>query len=165
MAAPAFAASPVTQEYRLKAAFLYRFPQFVEWPARALDGRATVDLCVVAPNPFGAVLDELVEGETLGGRVLRVRQLDGGAQAPSCHVVFLPGDAAVRRIVLRQVATVPVLTVSDSPQFLNEGGIIQLSVVDNRVRFEINASAADRAGLRLSSQLLRLALNVRRGPS
>lgn len=164
-ALPTAQAQTVSDEYRLKAAFIYRFPQFVDWPARALDGRRTIDLCVLAPNPFGSVLNELVDGETLGGRALVVRQVDSPALFDTCQLLFLPGASLARRAVLQRVESLPVLTVSDAPRFLEEGGIVQLRLVDNRVRFDINASAANRAGLRLSSQLLRLAVNVRGGPS
>lgn len=158
-------AQNVPDEYRLKAAFVYRFPQFVDWPSRALDGRNTIDLCVLAPSPFGSVLQELADGETLGGRALMVRQFDSAGPIDTCHLLFLPNASRVRRAVLQHVANLPILTVGDAPGFLDEGGIVQLRLVDKRVRFEINASAADRAGLRLSSQLLRLAVNIRGGPS
>jgi hypothetical protein len=151
-------------EYRLKAAFLYRFPQFVEWPAQATEGKATLDVCVVGPNPFGNVLEELVEGEQLEGRTLKVRRPDGDAFA-DCHILYLPAAYGRRREILRQLAGVPVLTVSDAPTFLDEGGMIQLFLRDNRLRFNINASATDRASIRLSAQLLRLAQTVRRGQS
>jgi hypothetical protein len=119
---------------------------------------------VHGPNPFGTMLDELVQGEAIGGRRLSVRRVDSSG-LESCHVLYLSAAAADRAAVLQKVGARPVLTVSDAPHFLDEGGIIQLRVVDRRVRFEIDSAAASRANLRLSSQLLRLALAVRRGPS
>ncbi|HXW03777.1 MAG TPA: YfiR family protein [Vicinamibacterales bacterium] len=165
-AVPTPAAQHIADEYRVKAAFVFRFPQFVEWPPASLAGRKSLDLCVLGPNPFGKVLDELVQGETLDGRTLLVRHLTAGAAATGCHVLYLAdGPATPRRPILQRVATAPVLTISDAPAFLDEGGIIQLRVVGNRVRFDINAEAARQAGLRLSSQVLRLAITVRGGPS
>jgi len=158
-------AQPIADEYRLKAAFLYKFAQFTEWPAPALDGRKTIELCVLEPNPFGRVLAELVEGESLAGRPLQVRRLDRGATPETCHVLFLPARAPERRDLLKRVAAKPVLTVSDAANFLDEGGIVQLRVVADRTRFDISAAAAEKAQLRLSSQLLRLAMHVRGGPS
>jgi hypothetical protein len=152
-------------EYRLKAAFIYRFPQFVDWPLNVLDGRRAIELCVLAPNPFGAVLQELVAGDTLRGRLLVVRHIEDEESIDACHVLFLPTASRTRRAVLQQVAGLPILTVGDAPSFLDEGGIVQLRLIDNRVRFEIDASAAGRAGLRLSSQLLRLAVRVRGVPT
>lgn len=157
-------AQSVSDEYRLKAAFLSRFPQFVEWPAPALDGRPTIDLCLIDPHPFGRVLADLVRGEQLGGRTLTVRQVAANAVA-DCQLLYLPEELPSRKTVLKQVGQVPVLTVSDAPRFLDEGGIVQLTIVDKRVRFEIDADAAQRAGLRLSAQLLRLAVQVRGGRS
>jgi hypothetical protein len=150
---------PASSEHRLKAAFVYRFPQFVEWPANVLDQRATLDICVASPNPFGSTLEDLVAGETLNGRRLAVRQVDRRDTMDGCRVLYVPGDSA--EAALARVADRPVLTVGESPRFLDEGGVILLRLVDRRVRFEVNAIAAERAGLRLSSQLLRLALSVR----
>jgi hypothetical protein len=158
------AAQDASDEYRLKAGFLYRFPQFVEWPAHVIEGRATVDICVVGPNPFGDVLEELVEGEHLDGRGLRVRHPEGN-QFDDCHILYLPRTQARRREILRRLTEAPVLTVSDAPTFLDEGGMIQLFLRDNRLRFSINAAATERARIRLSAQLLRLAQTVRRRPS
>jgi hypothetical protein len=158
---PVVVAQATTDEYRLKAAFLYRFPQFVEWPSQAVENRPTVDLCVAEPNPFGTTIDDLVRGESLDGRPLVVRRVDG-SNVSGCHVLYLPSEFRARRMTLQRIETSPVLTVSDAPEFLDEGGIVQLRLLDNRVRFQINAGAADRAGLRLSAQLLRLALDVRR---
>jgi len=153
------ATGDVTNEARVKAAFLVKFPQFVEWPAAALEGRRTVDLCVLGPVPFGSVLDELTAGEKLDGRPFAVRRVDATA-VRSCQVLFLSEATGARESVLRALATVPVLTVSDAPRFLDEGGIIQLHVVAGRVRFNISVSAATRAGLRLNAQLLQLADRV-----
>lgn len=136
-------------------------PQFVEWPAAALDGRQTVDVCVAAPNPFGADLEELVAGETLGDRKVLVRHLDGDEDLPGCHVLVVSGPAGARHALLQRVAARPILTVGDDPRFLDAGGIVRLRLVDGRMRFDVNAHAARRAGLRISSQLLQLALTVR----
>jgi hypothetical protein len=156
---PLAAQTDPASEDRLKAAFVYRFPQFVEWPAGALDGRETLDICVVGPNPFGSTLDELVAGESLNGRRLAVRHLTVAQPIDGCRVLYVAGEN--RRPLLSRVADQPILTVGDSSTFLDDGGIIRLTLVDRRVRFEVNALAAERARLRLSSQLLRLATLVR----
>jgi len=158
---PALGAQHAFEETRLKAAFVFQFPQWTEWPARALDGRSTLEYCVWPPNPFGPVLRDLVAGELIGGRQLLVRELTPTASLASCHVLFVPGPAG--RSLLDRVAGQPVLTVGDSPRFLDEGGIIQLVRVGNNLRFQISTAAAQRAGLRLSSHLLGLAENLRRG--
>lgn len=151
-----------SEEYRLKAAFVYRLPQFVEWPAPALDGHESITICVLRPNPFGAVLRELIAGETLNSRPLAIRDINSPSAITGCHVVFVPGPRnPAGKAVLHAIGDHPVLTVGESPGFLDDGGVIRLQVIDRRVRFEVNATAAERVGLRLSSQLLRLAVRVR----
>jgi hypothetical protein len=94
-----------------------------------------------------------------------VRELPKDAPIDSCQVLFLPESSPSRRAVLQRVSRLPILTVGDSSTFLDEGGIVQLRLIDSRIRFDISVPAADRVGLRLSSQLLRLAVTVRGGPS
>ena len=160
--APVGRAQDVSEEYRLKAAFVFRFAQFVDWPAAALDGRPSVEYCVWSPNPFGPVLQELLVGEKLAGRPLGVREVSTPTQISTCHVLFLRGDAPVPSVIAR-IGQQPILTVGESPRFLDEGGIIQLIRADSRIRFNVNLAAARQAGLRLSSHLLRLAAAVRGG--
>ncbi|MGH9372166.1 MAG: YfiR family protein [Vicinamibacterales bacterium] len=153
-------------EYRLKAAFVSKFPEFTEWPESALSNRKTLDLCVARPNPFGSSLSDLVVGETVRGRPLVARDVADARAIDTCQLLFVPRlPARARKALLARAATRPILTVGDYPGFLDEGGIVNLRLVDGQVRFEINVAAANRAGVRLSSQLLRLALNVRGGPS
>jgi hypothetical protein len=149
------------EEYRLKAAFVYRFPQFVEWPESALDGHENVTICVTRPNPFGALLHELIAGETLNGRQLVIRDIDRASTLNGCQVLFMPAGTAAVKDVLGSVGNRPILTIGESPRFLEQGGVINLEVVDRRVRFEVSPMAAERVGLKLSSQLLRLAVRVR----
>ncbi|MGE0702862.1 MAG: YfiR family protein [Vicinamibacterales bacterium] len=151
---------PAVDESRLKAAFVFRFPQFVEWPEQAIASRPTLDICITRPNPFGTMLDELVAGETLNGRQLVVRQVGARESPEGCGVLYISGDGATASAHLTRASGQPVLTVGDSPTFIERGGIIRLLMIDRRVRFEIGAAAAERAGLRLSSQLMRLAVAV-----
>jgi hypothetical protein len=161
----AASAQEVTAEYQLKAAFVAKFPEFTEWPDSALDSRTTIDICVARPNPFGKSLSVLVAGEAVRGRQLRVREIDATADLDACLLVFVAAQSALdRKALLTAAQKLSVLTVSDAPSFLDEGGIVNLRLVNGRVRFEINVAVADRVGIRFSSQLLRLALNVRGGP-
>jgi hypothetical protein len=149
-------------ESRLKAAFIAKFPQFVEWPAAAFDGRTTLDVCVAAPDPFGPDLFELVAEETLNGRPIVARRIDRDLEIDGCQVLFLPdrsGSFGAR--LLERAASLPILTVGDDPRFLDQGGIVAFRLVGGRVRFEVNLAAAQRVGLRVSSQLLSLAISVR----
>jgi hypothetical protein len=156
-------AQAASDEYRLKAAFVYRFPQFVEWPAATLQNARTLDLCVLQPNPFESDLERLVNGETLNGRPLRVRVVAGLDALTGCHAVFAGARSEGAAAVLKAVAGRPVLTVGETDRFLDDGGIIALKVVERRVRFEVNATNAQKAGLRINAQLLSLAAAVRGG--
>ena len=152
-------------EYRLKAAFLYRFAEFVEWPPEAWTDRDHVEICALAPAPFAHALREMIGSERLRGRAVAIREIDAGDPIETCHLLFASGGPNLWRPALRRVANLPVLTVGDGDTFLDDGGVIQLRTLDHRVRFEISMSAAQHSRLRLSSQLLRLALEVRGGPS
>ena len=152
-------------EYARKAAVVSKFPHFAEWPQSALRDRRTLDVCVVKPNPFGKALSELIAGERLGDRALNLRYIDGRDRLEGCHVLYVPARPTVdRQALLGRAAGLPILTVGDYASFLDEGGIVRLRMIDGRVRFEVNVAPAGRVGLRLSSQLLQLALNVRGAP-
>ena len=150
-----------TLENKLKAAIVSKFPQFVEWPSAALDGRTTVDVCVVRPDPFGADLDELVADERLGDRKVTVRHVEHEPDLAGCQLLVIAGTLVPHRPLLERAAALPILTVGDDPRFLDAGGVVRLRQVDGRMRFDVNADAARRAGLRISSQLLQLAVTVR----
>ncbi len=152
--------APPVDESQLKAAFVFRFPEFVGWPEQAPASRATIDICITRPNPFGATLNDLVAGETLNGRPLLVREVGLRDPLDQCGVLYISGDDPATNAHLTRVESQPVLTVGDSPTFIDRGGIIRLLMVERRVRFEISAAAAERANLRLSSQLMRLAIAV-----
>jgi len=160
---PPAIAQDVPPEYQLKAAFLYHFPQFVDWPPRVLAPDRPVSICVLSPNPFGRVLDEMADGASIASHPLVVRSVEATGRVDSCQVLFLSGKAPGRDLVLKRVSGLPVLTVSDDDHFLDAGGMIELRVVSNKVRFDVSLAAARSSGLHLSAQLLRLASHVRGG--
>lgn len=154
----------ISAESRLKAAFVTRFPQFVEWPAEVMTPDRPFDLCVLVPNPFGQALQDLVRGELLGTRPITVRTVRPEDDLGRCHLLFLPDGGGRREGVLRRIGGRPILTVSDAPRFLDEGGMVRLRLVSQKMRFDVSTAAASRAGLHISSQLLQLAASVRVGP-
>lgn len=145
-------------EYELKAAFLYNFASFTEWPPGAAPG---MTVCVLGPDPFGPVLDGL-RGKSVQGVPIEVRRLTALSEARGCRILFLgSGEDPAALAALR---TSPVLTVADSRDAARRGVMIGLFVDGGRIGFEVNTGAAGSAGLTLSSKLLRLARQVYAGP-
>jgi len=149
-------------EVAVKAAFLYNFAKFAEWPA--LPSGAPIVVCIVGNDGIAAALVETVRGQNISGHTLEVSRPQGGAGWRACHVLFV-ADAESRRSAagLSGIATLAVLTVSDGKGFAQSGGIIELYVEGGRMRFAINVDAAERSGLHLSSRLLGLAKIIRDG--
>ena len=154
---PAAAAEPA-REYLIKAAFLYNFAKFTEWPAAALPDESSVQVCVLGDDPFGPAL-ESIDGKPIKGRALVVQRITAAEAARGCHVVFVSASEQERLTsVLQALDELPILTIADMPEFTRAGGIITLKTnQQQQVRFEINVAEAKRAGLRLSARLLNLA--------
>jgi hypothetical protein len=148
-------------EYRVKRAFLHNFSRFVTWPETALQYHTEFSLCVIGADPFGTQLDKLT-GKVVHNKPLVVKHLNSLALPDNCHLVFVGKDADVAEILLL-LGEKPVLTVSETAEFIEQGGMIQFVLVDNKVRFKINVSAATNAGLNISSKLLPLAVSIRQG--
>ena len=152
-------------EYQVKAAYLYGFGRFVEWPAEAAtasDGAFV--LCVLGDDPFGRLLDQATEGGQLKNRPVSVRRIGRAEDATECDTLFISASEEGRLArILSVLGRRPVLTVGDSPEFAQRGGMIGFSTEGSRVRFTVNLPAAQDAGLMLQSELLRVAAAVLRG--
>lgn len=141
-------------EYSLKAAVLYNFALFAEWPASV---GPNVTVCVIGEDPFGAELDAL-EGEPVGARTLRVRRLGRLAPLSGCQILFIPRPSMANLPqLLSSIDGMTLLTVADTPGAATQGVAINMGLQDARVVFQINLPAVRRGGLNLSSKLLRLA--------
>lgn len=149
-------------EYEVKAAFLYNFARFVEWPPEGRhDPGAPFVIAIVGRDPFGSVLDETVAGKTVGGRPIEVHRVPRVDEARDAQIVFVsPSERANMAAILKSLERPGVLTVGDTDGFALHGGAINFTVQARRVRFEINPAAAEQAGLKVSSQLLKLATLV-----
>lgn len=146
-------------EYRIKAAFIYNFTQFIMWPDE--DKTSTLELCVYGESPLGEELKGIA-GKKARGRQLTTRLVEGLGDIQTCNVLYISASRQQHvATALAQVAEQPILTVSDLDGFTDSGGIIQFIEEGSRVRFAINKDVADRAGLDISSKLLRLAKIVR----
>jgi hypothetical protein len=131
----------------------------VEWPASAFSGAgAPLVIGILGEDPFGPVLDELVAGRSVQGRPLRLRRLRRVSEATDVHVLYLGfSDPLDIRFAAAELRDHPVLTVADGDRLAEHGAMINLRLRDRRVGFDINLAAAEAAGLKLSSQLLKLA--------
>lgn len=164
LAAPIRAAGQTATATTLKAAFVYNFAKFTEWPSTALASGQRLALCVVGDTAVADALEQTIRGRSHEGHELTVQILTADGPLQSCHVVYVDGrDAARVATVLETLRDQPVFTVGDRKDFAKRGGIAQLILERDRMRFAINVSAAMRAGLTLSSRLLSLATIVRDG--
>ncbi len=152
---------PVSREYLIKAAILFNFAKFASWPESAfISSRAPIHVCVLGEDPFGPSL-ETVHGKQARNRPLTTARIESVEASESCHILFVSkSERANLAKIIDYVANRPILTVADMSRFAEVGGIIALKEVDNRSRIEINLTAAEQAGVRLSSKLLRLADTV-----
>jgi hypothetical protein len=150
-----------TSEYELKAAFLYNFAKFVEWPAGAFsEASAPIVVGVVGDDPFKGSLDS-VEGKSANGHQVSIRRLSASQDLRSCHVLFVSSSERKRLDqIVASLGDASVLTVGEMEGFATNGGMIRLTMEDSKVRFEINAGTARRARLKVSSKLLSLAKRV-----
>ncbi len=156
-AAPVGAGAP--SEHQVKAAFLYNFANFVEWPAGALgaDG-APLKVCVLGEDPFGGALDNAFRDQVVQGHKVQVSRGATLAALGRCHILFLSRSEQARwPELLKELRGAPTLTVADGPPLVQQGGMVNFILEAKRVRFEINRGAAEHAGLRISSKLLALA--------
>lgn len=147
------------RHYQIKAAYLYNFTQFVEWPDSVfLAADVPLVIGVVGEDPFGSYLDGIVTGELVNGHPLSIQRFKPGEEIKDCHILFInfPDiDQAVE--IIARAKGQSILTVSDMPGFLEIGGMIQFIASNQRIRFQINPEASESARLKISSKLLRLA--------
>jgi hypothetical protein len=152
-------------DYQVKAAYLYNFGRFVEWPSATTAKGESFTICVLGQDPFGPTLDATLAGETIGGKSVVSRRISSPQESANCQILFFgSSEASHLDKILKSLGKATVLTVSDMPQFSRHGGMIEFVSEGNRVRFEVNLAATQNAGLHLSSELLKVATNVRRNP-
>jgi hypothetical protein len=153
---------PSPTEYEVKAAFLYNFTRFVEWPPEGLrDPGAPFVIAIVGHDPFGAALDETVAGKTAGGRPIEVRRVPRVEEARGAQIVFVSSSERSNiAAILKELDRPGILTVGDTDGFAMRGGAINFTMQARKVRFEINPAVTEQAGLKVSSQLLKLATLV-----
>lgn len=160
LALPAGIRAADSLEYRVKAAFLLNFTKFTEWPAASFAAAdSPIEICILGEDPFGAALDQIVAGEIVNGRRVVSRRIKQAPTPKSCAVLF------VSQSDKGALKTLPpfgpgVLTVGEGEDFVRHGGMIAFIIENRRVRFDVNRTAAEKAGLELSSKLLSIARAV-----
>jgi hypothetical protein len=157
------AVAPSPSEYQIKAAFLYNFTKFVEWPAKAF--RATsrsMTLCILGEDPFGTDLEQILDGKMVNGKSIAIKRFSGMRGLEVCHILFISSsERSHLPEILEALREASMLTVGETERFAKLGGIINFTIEENKVRFEINVDAAERAGLKISSRLLKLGKVIR----
>ena len=152
-------------EYPVKAAFLFHFAQFVEWPSSAFSAEdAALLYCIVGDDPFNGALETALDGKFIGRHPLRVEHFQQVQEARGCQVMFISSSKKPVPELLSALNGSPVLTVGDSEEFAEQGGMIGFLLEEKKVRFVINVAAAEHAKLKISSRLLALAKTVIGGP-
>jgi len=157
-AAPVFAAeSP--NEQQVEAAYLFNFARYVAWPDSAFAGAGDpLRICVLGDDGFVDVARSSVEGRKIGDRAVVVEARADVAGSDACHILFISSEASdLEEQVIAELGTKGVFSVSDSDGFAKRGGVANFVRQGNKIRFEINRGAAESAGLKVSSRLLRLA--------
>lgn len=150
-------------EYSVKAAFIYRFGGFVEWPQAAFaSDESPTTLCIVGNDPFGGVLDKVVDGQRIGAHPVVVKRMMDIAPKSGCQIMYVSGGEDAISKALEAVRGENVLTITDGAQTPATTGIINFVIADNRVRFEIDDQAASVNGMTISSKLLDLARTAKR---
>ena len=150
-------------EYRLKAAFVFNFTKFVEWPASAFKTPADpISICVYGRSPVNDALEQAVQRKTVQDRPLVTRSISGLAQTAGCHLIFVPASEHKQmRAIIEGVAGHTVLLAGESDWFLKEGGDFNLRIESGSVHIQVNPDAVERQGLHVSSKLPSLAEIVR----
>lgn len=148
-------------EYTVKAAFLFHFAQFVEWPEGTFQNtNSPLVYCTIGEDPFQGALEASFKGKAIGPHSLQVKHLKDSSEAHGCHVVFL---GKVKRRVPEELAILqgyPILTIGETEHFVKDSGMIGFCMEENKIRFNINLEAAEKSNLKISARLLMLAKTV-----
>ena len=151
--------SEASSEYLIKAGYIYNFAKLVEWPATAFaQPDSPIVIGIVGNDPFGPIIDKVLEGKKVNGHSFLIKRLKPTADVKECQILFI-GSSLGPHVAdtIRLTRGTPVLTISEIPGFADRGGIINLTLEQNKVRFEVNVDAAKEADLSISSRLLVLA--------
>jgi hypothetical protein len=156
---PLTAQDDPTSEYEIKAAFIFNFAKFIEWPARIMnETNGSFIIGILGKDPFGNSLEQTIGGKTIKGKKISIRRFRQPDEIQTCHILFISESERYNLpVILDAIKDKSILTVSDMPVFAQRGGMIHMYTEDNRVRFAVYMPALERAGLNVSAKLLSLA--------
>ena len=149
-------------EAEIKAAFIYNFAKFVEWPSTALATTDALQICVPDDKTLDGKLS-LLQGREAQGHAIHIRAISSSDELTGCNILFIGAADDARGHLLRNVGGLPVLTISDATSFAQQGGMIGLFVESNHVQFAVNRVIAEQSGLKLSARMLQMAHIVQSG--
>jgi hypothetical protein len=154
-----FSQQPPT-EYQIKAAFLFNFAKFVEWPTEAFgDSNAPIVIGILGKNVFGSDLENTIRDKKVNNRIFKFENLSSASEATNCHILFVSSSEKDNFLkIVAGLHNTSTLTVSETDGFIQAGGMVNFLIQDNKVRFQISDDAAKKAGLKVSSKLLSLAI-------
>ena len=156
---PGFGQNFVTSEYEIKAAYLYNFSKFIEWPGSSMkQTQGTFIIGVLGKDPFGGFLEQVIEGKNVRGAIMTIKRFHRLDELQYCNILFISAsETSNLSKIFDSLKNENILTVSDMPEFIRNGGMIQLYAENNKIRFAIHVGATERSNLKLSAKLLNLA--------
>lgn len=162
LATPGFAQKASPSEYEIKAAMIYRFAQFLEWPTNLFEtSQSPLHICIAGADPFGSSIDVVLKDQRIGTRNLLIMRHPVPITATNCHLIFIRGGQTTEtEKLLALLYAKPVLTIGEDEDFAKKGGHIRLYLQENKLRFDINLAAMERSGLKMHSQVMKLATRI-----
>jgi hypothetical protein len=155
------AQSRLPEPHEVEAAYLFQFGRYVEWPPARYSGSHNFVICVLGADPFAGALDEIVRGKVIDDHHVAIQRIVGLGESQQCRILFVsPSEDNRVPAILKALQGTGILTVGRGSQFTRRGGMIAFTSEERKVRFVVNLAATDAEELRLSSQLLRVALSV-----
>jgi hypothetical protein len=155
---PLSQAAPAAQEYQIKAVFLFNFVSFITWPSTSFkQDTDPFRICILGDDPFGVVLNVTVENHTVDGRDLKILRLKEIAATRNCQILFVSNsEQTLQKDILKVVKNLPILTVGDTEDFIESGGMVKFFSRSSKIRLEINPDALEAVGLKANANLLNL---------
>lgn len=151
------------EEYEAKAAFMYNFTKFVEWEDNSLNNTTTFNICILGDSPIVEPLNELAANKKINNKKINIMKYRDADEITTCHILFIPENTSSENIKrsIQAVSVKNALIISEQKGDLDLGSAINFLIVNNKIKFEVNLNSLNRNNIKASSQLLKLALNIK----